>query len=246
MPRKLVLFAVLAVVGSMLVLWLVMRGDKKSESSADSSTTPSSSDSVAYSDRSTPSATRDRTKPALPGDPDQPVAPNTTEPSRDPNGRINAGTVTEVPRGTHADQLGEPLEYTLPDGRKVRDFRKPEDRRPLDVPPSIHPPGGRKIQPELTALFTDAIIGHIRECGTAVPQDVRAKNSRFEGQIVIAIKQEQASVTNAVFKLTNLGSESIAETARQCVEQKALTVKVPAKGEVDLDAYSINLALALL
>ena len=240
MPRKLILFAALAVVGSMLVLWLVTR-DKGSGSSA----SPSAD---RYADSRTPTAAGDR--PSLAGTRDQPIAPDspgiknpkTTDPSRP-----SAGTVESVERGAHADGVTEPpTEYTLPDGRKVRDFRAPQNRKPLELPPSVHAPGGRKIPPQLTGLFADEIQKHLRECGTAVPSNARGAKPRLEGQIVIAIKQAQGSVTSAIFKLTDLTSESIAETTRQCVEQKALTVKVPATGEADLDSYSINLSFALL
>jgi len=110
----------------------------------------------------------------------------------------------------------------------------------------VHAPGGRKIPPQLTGLFADEVQKHMRECGTAVPSNVRGAKPRLEGQIVIAIKQAQGSVTSAIFKVTDLTSESIAEATRQCVEQKVLTVKVPATGEADLDSYSINLSFALL
>jgi len=241
MPRKLLLFAALAVVGSMLVLWLVTR-DKSGESSA----SPSADNT--YADSRTPTGAGER--PSLAGDPSQSRTPDSpgikTPKTSDPN-RPNAGTVESVERGAHADGVSEPpTEYTLPDGRKVRDFRAPQNRKPLELPPSVHAPGGRKIPPQLTGLFADEVQKHMRECGTAVPSNVRGAKPRLEGQIVIAIKQAQGSVTSAIFKVTDLTSESIAETTRQCVEQKVLTVKVPATGEADLDSYSINLSFALL
>ena len=49
-----------------------------------------------------------------------------------------------------------------------------------------------------------------------------------------------------MFKLTNITDAAVADTAKQCVENKALTVKVPADGEPDLDSYSINLSFAFL
>ena len=241
MPRKLLLFAALAVVGSMLVLWLVVR-DKKSESSASTSPQP-------YADNRAPTPGDNSPRPSLASDPTQP--PSSVDPSgmknpksSDPT-RPTAGTVEHVERGTHADEAKEPpLEYTLPDGRKVRDFRAPQNRKPLDLPPSVHAPGGRKIPPTLTELYTNEILKQMKECGQAVPKESLGPKPRLEGQIVIAIKGAQGTVSNAVFKLTDISSESVAETARQCLEQKALTVKVPATGEADLDSYSINLSFA--
>ncbi len=226
MPRKLLLFAALAVVGTTFVLWLVTRDHKTAESSPDDTQLASRDDSHASR----------RPRPSL-GDSN----PTTTS---DPS-RPNASTVTQVERGTNGDKVTEPpLEYTLPDGRKVRDFRDPANRKPLDVPPSIHPPGGRKIRPELTGKFTDAVMAASHECGKAVGKEVLGDKPRVEGQIVISIKGAQANVTGAVFKVTNFNSESVAETTRQCIEQKALDVKVPAPGEDDLESYSINLSLS--
>lgn len=243
MPRKLLVFAALAVVGSMLALWLATRGSKSSESAARTANDPVE-----------PHETR-RDQPSLGADPANPANP--ADPARDPQrpvqdhsprnsdpDRPGPGTVANVDRGTHQPPTEPPLEYTLPDGRRVRDFRDPANRKPFEVPPSIHPPGNRKIKPELTSLFTDEIIKGMHECGKAVPKDALGAKSRAEGQIVIVIQKEEASVTNAVFKVTELASAPVADAAKACVEQKALTVKVPAPGEADLDSYSINLSFA--
>jgi hypothetical protein len=243
MPRKLLLFAAIAVIGSMLGLWLVTR-----DSSSAASTSTSSDDSTAVvADRAAPQGERPR--PALPnGQPavtPENVGTRETPRTTDDPTRPQATVVDSVPRGTNVAAVREPpLEYTLPDGRRVRDFRDPKDRKPLEIPPSVHAPGGRKIDPSLTSLYTDEIVKAMRECAQAVPANVRGAKPRLEGQIVIAIKQAQGSVTNAVFKITDISSESIAETGRQCVEQRALSVKVPATGEADLDSYSINLSFA--
>lgn len=239
MPRKLLLFAAVAVFGSMLVLWLVTRGKSSASPEAPAE----------YVAETTPSPTRERTRPMVPTEStasSDPGVRRETRPSTDDPTRPQATTVDSVPRGTNADQLTEPpLEYTLPDGRKVRDFRPAKDRKPMEVPPTIHAPGGRKIQPELTSLFSDAVMKAMRECGQAIPKEVRGAKPRLEGQIVIALKQGQGTVTGAVFKLMDISSESIAETGRQCVEQRALSVKVPATGEADLDSYSINMSFAM-
>jgi hypothetical protein len=245
MPRKLLVFAALAVAGSMLVLWLVTRDTAAEETSGGDDDATTVADSRA--DR-----TSERTRrPALPDQPSgvtttgEPTAvatpgqPRTTDPDRP-----LSATVESTERGSQPGPPREPLEYTLPDGRRVRDFRDPSKRKPLDLPPSIHAPGGRKIKPELTGLFTDQMLAHMRACKQAVPASALGTKPRLEGQIVIAIKSEQASVTSAVFMLTGISDSAVAQQAKQCVEQAALTVKVPAQGETDLDAYSINLSLA--
>jgi hypothetical protein len=245
MPRKLLLFAVLAVAGTMLVLWLVTRN-----SSAEATSSMSSTSSVeGASDRSStraPASNDQRARPgepSLPSDPGAPTRPSDPRQPSDPE--RGGGQVANVDRGTHADQTSEPpLEYTLPDGRRVRDFRDPKHRKPLEVPPSIHPPGGRKIKPELTGLFSDQIVKHMRACGKPVGKHLLGPKPRMNGQIVITIKNELASVTSAVFVFEDLTDQAAIDTTKQCVEENSLTVTAPAPGEADLDSYSINLSLA--
>jgi hypothetical protein len=228
MPRKLLLFAALAVVGSMLVLYFAIGRDGNAESKSEPLT------------KINPDP-NNHPRPSL--NP-QTTTPSDSPPPSDPS-RPSAGTVAGVERGANADKAGEPpLEYTLPDGRKVRDFRDPSKRVPLDMPPSIHPPGGRKIKPELTGLFTDQILAVMHECGKTVAPEALGVRPRLEGQIVIAIKQAKASVTSAVFKVTNLNSESVAQAQKDCIEQKSVGVTAPAADEQDLDAYSINLSFS--
>lgn len=244
MPRKLLVFTALAVAGAMLVLWLVTR-----DTAADDTAASDSTDEPATVADSRPSGTRGRS-PALPDpqtrDDDDPAAAPTGTPgmprNSDPS-RPHAATVESTERGTHAPPR-EPLEYTLPDGRRVRDFRDPSKRKPLELPPSIHAPGGRKIKPELTGLFTDQMVAHVRTCKASVPASALGAKPRVEGQIVIAIKNEVASVTSAVFLMTDVSDPQVAQSTKECMEKAALTVSVPAQGEADLDAYSINLSLA--
>jgi hypothetical protein len=247
MPRKLLLFAVIAVAGSMLALWLLTR-DKSSESSASPS-----ADKPVVAETDT---RRDRTQPSLAGEnhganDEQPREYDVRDPNRgnskttDPN-RPNATTVESVPRGSSAPATDPPLEYTLPDGRIVRDHRPPDQRKPLEVPPSTQPPGGRRIPPELTGLYSDQIQAAMKECAKAVPKSALGDKPRLEGQIIIAIKAGQGSITSGVFKLTNFTNPSIADSTKQCIEQKAMSVKVPAPGEQDLDSYSINMSFLFL
>ena len=247
MPRKLLVFTALAVAGAMLVLWLVTR-DTVGLTTGTPTATSDDDTPATVADSRTPGE-RGRS-PSLP-DPQRidtdderaaptgvPGMPRNTDPSRP-----HAATVESTERGTHAPPR-EPLEYTLPDGRRVRDFRDPSKRKPLEIPPSVHAPGGRKIKPELTGLFTDQMVAHVRTCKQNVPASALGTKPRVEGQIVIAIKGEQASVTSAVFLMTDISDSQIAQSTKECMEKAALTVSVPAQGEADLAAYSINLSLA--
>ena len=219
MPRKLLVFGVIAVLGSMLVLWLVTR---------DNASSAGAPDPVATDDHAVVVADHraDPDRPALPADPNRPTSPS----------------VAGVDRGTH-EATPSADEYTI-NGQRIRDHRAPGDRKPMEVPPSIHPPGGRKIRPELTGLLTDQILAGMRECGRVVPKAALGDKPRLEGQIVIAIKGGQAIVTGSTVQLRNvIGDETIA-SAKQCIEQKALAVRAPATDEQDLDSYSISLSFA--
>lgn len=248
MPRKLLLFAAVAVLGSMLVLWLATRHSK---SEPEAATEPQGEDRSRVAERDRMRA--EQANPALPDQASPGSGSGETRPDMDQRGvpknrdpdRPLAAEVTDLPRGTNADKVGRaPVEYTLPDGRKVRDWRSPEERRTLDLPPSLHPPGGRRIRPELTGAFTDQIMAHLKECKKAVPSSALTGRPRAEGQILIAIKDEQAYVTGATLKVTEISDASVADAAKTCVEQKALTVKVPAAGEADLETYSITVSYA--
>src|SRR5687768_7495723 len=128
MPRKLLVFAAIAVLGSMLALYLVTR-----ETAADAPDT--GSEPVAQVRENGETDLR-RNRPALPDDPDVPVSESgESRPATDQRGlprnddptRPKSATVETTERGSATPQ--QPYaEYTLPDGRKVRDFRDPANR----------------------------------------------------------------------------------------------------------------------
>lgn len=245
MPRKLLVFAAIAVVGSMLVLWLVTRNrDAEQSSRGDEPRVITHADGEQDLRPNRPRLDEQPTAPlTTPEGETRPDISNSNMPRASDDGRAPAATVTPTEKGTAVAQKPH-KEYTLPDGTRVRDFRDPAQQQDLVLPPTTRAPGGRKIKPDLTSRYTEQILAHMRACGKAVPKSALGTKPRLEGQIVIAIKQQQGSVTSAVFNLTNLNDPASAQTAKQCIEEKALTVKVPATDEADLDAYSINLSFA--
>jgi hypothetical protein len=80
----------------------------------------------------------------------------------------------------------------------------------------------------------------MRECGRSVPAPSLGTKPRLEGQIVIAVKDQQAKVTSATMQLRDITGEAVDPT-RQCIEQRSLGLTAAAPGEVDLESYSINL-----
>lgn len=177
---------------------------------------------------------------------DRPAAPDTVatapRPDRSTSDRPGLPTVTGVDRDSAERPEVPPDEYEI-NGIKVRDHRRPEDRKPMDLPPNLHPPASRRIQPTLTGALGDQVQRLARECGAAVPKDALGTRPRLEGQVVIAIQDQTARVTKATFHLRDVIGAS-ADDAKACIEQKALGVSSPAPDESDLDGYSINLSYA--
>ncbi len=189
---------------------------------------------------------------------DEPAAPETQVPATGPTARAGDSPITpvrggnvvppelsnvsSVPRGTHASE-NPPAESVTADGIRVRDHRKPEDRVPMDLPPNLHPPTSRRIQPTLTGVLTDQIRKIMSGCGASVPKQELGGKPRLEGQIVIAVKAQQAQVTSAVVVMRDATGPGV-DQAKQCIEQQAVGVTAPAPDEADVESYSINLSFA--
>jgi hypothetical protein len=163
-----------------------------------------------------------------------PSAPTTAT----PNPSLPTATVTPGGAKTTTPVVAE---YML-DGNRVRDHRTGE-HQPMDIPPNVHPPDGRKIKPTLTHKFSEQVHLALAACRHLVPTEAIGQDARMEGQIVIAIKDGKATVTKSVMQLRNVVGASV-EPTRQCLEQKALAMSAPADDEADLDDYSINLSFA--
>jgi hypothetical protein len=128
-------------------------------------------------------------------------------------------------------------------GVHVRDHRSGEHAE-LDIPPAIHPPQGRRIPSQLTYDLTQRLRGVVNECAANVPRDGRGANPRIEGEILIAIKNQQATVTGGTFQLRDADAASAAPV-KACVEQKAIGVATPSGDEPELENYAITLSLRL-
>jgi hypothetical protein len=137
----------------------------------------------------------------------------------------------------------EVTEYRVGDVR-VRDHRTGEHgpvpiaRRPLPRP------DGREIPSRLTSDLGQRVRSVVWQCVAAVPADARGAGARAEGQILVSIKDHQATVTAATLQLRN-----VAETAQpefdQCLARSAVGLVASAGNESDLDDYSITLSLTL-
>jgi hypothetical protein len=149
-------------------------------------------------------------------------------------------TVTTTDRGTAPREAGAYTEVSI-DDKLVRDHRG-GDAPPIDLPPNVHAPDSRRVQPSLTTDLTNKVRAVVEACGAGVPSDALGANPKVEGQIVIAIKGGQVSVTRATMQLRDVSRASVAP-AKQCIEEKSLAVVASAPDERDLDSYAINLVL---
>ena len=136
---------------------------------------------------------------------------------------------------------GEVAEYDV-GGRRVRDHRA-GDHAPIDIPPAVVPPEGRRIPSTLTQEIGQRVRAKVAECAAAIPTEARGDKPRGEGLVVIAIKDKQVVVTSSTMQIRNVTGDSLA-AAKQCIEAGAMTVTQPTT-EPDLETYDITLSFAL-
>jgi hypothetical protein len=171
--------------------------------------------------------------PPSPVSENEPRKPTSTNPRRAPS-------ATVTPPG---DRLSTTVnEYVVGDVR-VRDHRTGAHVQP-DIPPSIHAPGGRKIPSELTSAIAQKLRSVVAECATTVPADARGAKPRADGEILIAIKNQLATVTGATIQLRDVTGDSV-EPVAQCIQQKSIGVATASGDEPDVDSYAITLSLRL-
>jgi len=148
-----------------------------------------------------------------------------------------------LPSETPTGSGGQYKEYVVGDTR-VRDHRT-GDRAPIDIPPSVHPPDGRKIQSNLTHEIGQKLKVMVKDCTQTLAAGAKTNASRLEGQVVIAIKAKQVTVTRATVQLREVtDAEPAIATVKKCIEEKALTITQTAE-ENDVEAYDINLSYSL-
>jgi hypothetical protein len=123
---------------------------------------------------------------------------------------------------------------------RVRDHRS-ADHAAVDVPPAIHPPEGRKIPSQLTSDLAQHLRGVMADCAASVPPGALGASPRLEGEVLMSIKNHQATVTGATFQLRDAAAAS-QDAVKQCMEQKSVGVATPSGDEADVEGYAINLS----
>jgi hypothetical protein len=121
----------------------------------------------------------------------------------------------------------------------------PRDHRTAEPaavdPPPPDPPAGRRINVQVTSDLSQVLRSALQECAANLAPGVAGDLSRVDGQVVIAIKDHQASVTSASFQLHDFAEAAQADI-QQCLVQRAVGVTAPAD-EPDIDSYPITVSL---
>jgi hypothetical protein len=183
------------------------------------------------------------------GDDDGAVAPASRDPriaevSRDkPTGSIaRTPSANGTPERTTEAPVPTPAKEYVVGGVRVRDHRKGEHAQ-IDVPPAVHPPGGRKLPSELTNGIAQQVRAVVASCAASVPAETRGAKPRADGELRIAIKSGQATVTGATVQLRDF--TGTVDPVKQCIEQKSVGIATPSGDEADLESYSITMSFRL-
>jgi hypothetical protein len=162
--------------------------------------------------------------------------PRTSTPSVTPG-------LTEAPHMPQAGAGENPKDYVVGDIH-VRDHRE-GDNKPLDIPPNVHPAEGPAIPSLLTHEISQKVKTVVLDCAKAIPKEARTdERPRVEGQVIIAIKDHNVTVTKSTMQIRNVTGESV-EPTKQCIETKTIGITNPAADQADLDSYSINVTYAI-
>ncbi|HEY5950841.1 MAG TPA: hypothetical protein VIV40_35355 [Kofleriaceae bacterium] len=135
-----------------------------------------------------------------------------------------------------------PRDYVVGDVR-VRDHRS-GDNALIDVPPNVHPAEAPKIPSALTTEIARKVQVVMTECTANLPKDARGDKPRLEGQIIIAIKDHNVTVTKSTVQLRNITGDAV-EPTKQCIDSKALQITNAAPDVIDMDDYPIHLSFAI-
>jgi len=170
---------------------------------------------------------------------DAPARNAETEPATP---RAHVAPALPRPSTAAREPTGSATDYTIGDVR-IRDHRSGEHAQ-LDVAPVVHSPLSRKIPAQLSFDISQKVRAIVAACATNVPANARGDKPRIEGQIKIAIKDHQATVTSAALQLRDVVGVTV-DDARKCVEQKSIGATTPSGDEPDLDGYGITLSIRL-
>jgi len=126
----------------------------------------------------------------------------------------------------------------------VRDHRTggpPPDEQP--PPPPVRPPDGRQIDRKITGDLSQQLRPLVAACTASVPPEAHGKTARIEGQLFVAIKAGQATVSSASFELRDV-AEGVQPGLKQCLVEHIVGLSAPGGAEADVDNYPITLSMS--
>ena len=126
---------------------------------------------------------------------------------------------------------------------RIRDHRS-GDHPAADVPPAVHPPQARRLPSTLTNEFAQQLRTALASCAASVPVGARGAAPKIDGEIIIAIKDRQASITSAIFQPRDITGDAN-DALKQCLASKAVGLSTPSGEQADLDHYAVTLSLVL-
>jgi hypothetical protein len=141
-----------------------------------------------------------------------------------------------------AEPGGSASEYTV-GGMQVRDHRG-GDQPKIDVPLNVHPPGSHELASSVVNDVAQQVRRVLADCASSLPREARGDKPKMQGQLVVAVKGEQLTVTGATVQLRDVFGAGL-EPTRQCIEQRSIGLHAAAAGEPDLDGYSIAVSFVL-
>ena len=147
---------------------------------------------------------------------------------------------TSAPASSGSDSADS---YTV-GGVQVRDHRGGGSPH-MDIPPNIHPPEAHQISSTIVQDVAQQVRAVMKQCAAGLPSDERGTKPRVEGQLVVAIKDHQLTVTGATMQLRDVQGGAL-DSTRQCIEQGSVGLHAAASDEPDVDHYSISVNFALL
>lgn len=152
------------------------------------------------------------------------------------------GPALPVESGSAGELPAKVKEYAA-NGAIIRDHRS-GTHETFEGGSDATPANTRTLQTALTKAVADKVRDAVHECAAQVPASARGEDSRLEGSINIAIKDNKVVVNQANINVR--GVTDGADAARACIVQKSLAITQPAGDEADLASYDINLSLSLI
>jgi len=112
-----------------------------------------------------------------------------------------------------------------------------------ETPPPVPPPqGDRAAATQLTQVLSQRLPAALQECAANLQPAQHGARSRVEGEIRIAIKDHEATITSAAFQLRDV-SDAVQDEIKRCLVQHAVGVTAPAGDEADIDNRAISVSL---